>query len=114
MTEERIEMMRERHDSFKKLIEGWGLPSAGDFYHMFQGFLKRMGNEIHYSNSGDGYGDVNIIIHMPNGDTEEYSITSKRGTGYAKVSPVVVCTINGISTEIDIFGKNDETTRTFQ
>ena len=102
MDEKGLEMMREHHDSSKKMIDSWGLPSAGDFYHMFQSFLERMGNEIHYSNPGDDYGDVNIIIHMPNGDTEEYSITSQPGTGYAKVSPFVVCKTDGVITKIDI------------
>lgn len=102
MNENRIEMMRERCASFKNWIEDWMLPASGDFYIMYKDHLEKMGNEIIYDNPGDGYGDAKIIIHMSHGDSEEYTITSKRGTGYAKVNPIVRCKTDGVITEVEI------------
>lgn len=94
--------MRERCDTFQKWIEDWMLPAAGDFYIMYKDHLEEMGNEIIFDNPGDGYGDAKIIIHMVHGDSEEYTITSKRGTGYAKVCSIVRCKTNGVITEVDV------------
>lgn len=107
MDDKRIEMIRERCDTFQKWIEDWMMPAAGDFYIMYKDHLEEMGNEIIYDNPGDCYGDAKIIIHMAHGDSEEYTIISKRGTGYAKVSPIVRCKTNGETTVVDISEQTD-------
>lgn len=99
--------MRKRHNYFKKLIDDQGLPAAGDFYLMYHDFFEVMGNEIRYDNLLGGYGDAKIIVHLLDGDTEEYSIISKRGTGYAKVSPIVRCKTNGETIVVDISERTD-------
>lgn len=110
MIEKRLEMMRERHDYFKKKIDDWMMISAGEFVTLYEDILVIMGNEIVYDDPGDHYGTVQIIINLANGDSEEYTITSQRGTGYARVSPIVICKANGITTEVDISQKSDNDT----
>ena len=105
-----LEMMRERHDYFKKMFDDWMMISAGDFVMIYEDFLITTGNEFIYDDPGDHFGNARIIINLANGDSEEYTIMSKRGTGYAKVSPIVVCKANGITTEIDITQKSDNDT----
>ncbi len=100
--DKKLEMMRERRDYFKKLIDDWMMISAGDFVMIYEDFLVVMGNEIIYDDPGDHYGDAKIIIHQINGSSEKYTIISKRGTGYATVSPTVICKTNGISTEVQL------------
>lgn len=102
MDEKQLEMMRRRHNYFKKLIDDQGLPASGDFYLMYHDFFEIMGNEICYDNPLGGYGDAKIIVHLLDGNTEEYIVNSRFATGYAKVSPIVVCKRNGVSTEVDI------------
>lgn len=106
----RFEMMRERRDYFKKMIGDWMMISAGDFVMLYEDFLVTTGNEIIYDDPGDHYGNARIIINLANGDSEEYTITSQRGTGYARVSPIVICKANGITTEVDISQKSDNDT----
>lgn len=108
--EKRREMICERRDYFKKMIDDWMMIAAGDFVMIYEDFLVTMGNEIIYDDPGDHYGKAKIIINMANGDSEEYTITSQRGTGYAKVSPIVICKANEITTEIDISQKSDNDT----
>lgn len=107
MDDKRIEMIRERCDTFQKWIDDWMLPATGDFYIMYKDHLETMGNEICYKNPGDGYGNATVIIHTDHGNTEEYTIISKRGTGYAKVSPIVRCKTNGETTVVDISEQTD-------
>lgn len=110
MDEKRLEMIRERRDYFKKMIDDWMMISAGDFVMIYEDFLVTTGNEIIYNDPGDHYGNARIIINLANGDSEEYTITSQRGTGYARVSPIVICKTNGITTEVDISQKSDNDT----
>lgn len=110
MDEKRLEMIRERRDYFKKMIDDWMMISAGDFVMIYEDFLVTTGNEIIYNDPGDHYGNARIIINLANGDSEEYTITSQRGTGYARVSPIVICKANGITTEVDISQKSDNDT----
>ena len=105
--EKRLEMMRNRRDYFKDLINGWMMISAGDFVMIYEDFLLTTGNEIIYDDPGDHFGNARIIINLANGDSEEYTIMSQRGTGYAKVSPIVICKANGISAEVDTTQKSD-------
>lgn len=107
MDKNRIEMMRNRCETFKKWIEDWMLPATGDFYILYKDHLETMGNEICYKNPGDSYGNATVIIHTANGNTEEYTIISKRGTGYAKVSPIVRCKTNGETIIVDISEQSD-------
>lgn len=106
----RFEMMRERYAYFKKLIDDWMMIAAGDFVMIYEDFLVTMGNEIVYNDPGDHYGTARININLANGDSEEYTITSQRGTGYARVSSIVICKANGITTEVDISQKSDNDT----
>lgn len=39
-----LEMMRERHDYFKKMIDDWMMISAGDFVMIYEDFLITTGN----------------------------------------------------------------------
>lgn len=110
MDQKLLEMMRERRDYFKKMIDDWMMISAGDFVMLYEDFLVTMGNKIVYEDSGDHFGNARIIINLANGDSEEYTIKSQRGTGYAKVSPIVVCKTNGITTEVDISQITDNDT----
>ena len=73
MDKNRIEMMRNRCETFKKWIEDWMLPATGDFYMMYKDHLETMGNEIYYKNPGDSYGNATVIIHTAYGYTEEYT-----------------------------------------
>lgn len=110
MDEKRLEMIHERRDYFKKMIDDWMMIAAGDFVMIYEAFLVIMGNEIVYKDPGDHYGTARIIINLANGDSEEYTIMSQRGTGYARVSPIVICKANGITTEVDISQKSDNDT----
>lgn len=108
----RLEMMCQRRDYFKKMIGDWMMISAGDFVMLYEDFLVTTGNEIIYDDPGDHYGcaRIIIIINIANGDSEEYTIMSQRGTGYAKVSPIVICKANGMTIEVDISQKSDNDT----
>lgn len=110
MDQKRLEMMCERRDYFKKMIDDWMMISAGDFVMMYEDFLITMGNEIIYDDPGDHYGNARIIINLANGDSEEYTIMSQRGTGYARVSPIVISKANGMTIEVDISQKSDNDT----
>ncbi len=39
MDDKRIEMIRERCDTFQKWIDDWMLPATGDFYMMYKDHL---------------------------------------------------------------------------
>lgn len=110
MEEKRLEMIRERRDYFKKMIDDWMMIAAGDFVMIYEDFLVTMGNEIVYNDPGDHYGTARIIINLANGESEEYTIMSERGTGYARVSPIVISKTNGIITEVDISQITDNDT----
>lgn len=110
MAEKRLEMIRERRDYFQKMIDDWMMISAGDFVMLYEDFLITTGNDIVYDDPGDHFGNARIIINLANGDSEEYTIISRRGTGYARVSPTVICKANGITTEVDLTQKSDNDT----
>ncbi len=101
---EALELMRNRHAYYTKLITDAGIKTAQDFYDRFKEQFLMYGIELTLSDNKEW---CSIYLELGDYDYESYSIGDGRDGGLAEVSPEVAFKDTFNNVEVNIFTEEE-------